>query len=180
LLISPAGTSGDQSALKIWVGCMGPAIVFPAFLHALGQLMCALPPRTPGRWLIGASLLMQGCSLVALKGLSSDPARGFFVLAGSVALVVAFVLWLAFLARLGQRLGDSELQLAALSYSSWFWAGCVGAVVLICFSASVRTDILVWAGRAGAGVIGLLLIRGYSLLLGTAIRVVERRAPVTR
>jgi hypothetical protein len=182
LLVGAAVTSGERNALDGWVWCLAPAVVFPAFLHATCQGTCALTPRTHGGRLIVGSLCMQGCSIVALEGLSSNPARVFFVIAGCVALVVACGLWLAFLARIGQRLGDHALQLATWSYSSWFWAGCVVSVVLICFSVLVRTDVavLAWAARAGAAVIGLLLIRGYSALLRTALLAIDRRAPVTR
>jgi hypothetical protein len=178
LLVGTAAAGGARDAPERWLGCLAPAIVLPAFLHAIFQGMCALAPRTHGGRLVVGGLCMQGCSLVVLGGLSSNPARVSFVVAGAVALVVAFGLWLAFLARLGRRLGDPELQLAARSYSSWFWGGCVVSVGLVYFSVLAVADVALLA-RAATGVIGLVLIRGYSRLLRTAIRAIGLRAPVT-
>src|SRR4051794_11416259 len=90
-----------------------------------------------------------------------SPASVIFAAAGAVAVIVSFAFWLAFLARLGQGLGDGALASRARASRVWLpfelvllTAILIGAVL----AARIPSPALVWIDRAAAGAIGFVLL----------------------
>ncbi len=103
----------------------------------------------------------------------------YFVVGSGVAVVCSAGLWLAFFLKLGPALGDSELEAAAWSYV--IRLGCcvllLGALAGAAFDLNPRNRVLAWTGEAAFMGVLLWLLRGYTGLLNTAVRAVERRVP---
>lgn len=178
-LVGPRPSSDDPWAAARLPAC---AVLLPVLLHTACQIQCAGVPPAYGRGLANASVLVLplavgGCVL----GWGSDESRAVFAAVGAAGALFSLGLWLAFLARLGERLGDGTLTTAARAYSAWLAFGLVQAVTLLVaayLAEGAGGAPLGRLGRAGAGVILLFLLWKYSAVLRAAVRAIDRRAPV--
>jgi hypothetical protein len=162
------------------VALVGYALAVPALVHALCQLQCAQAPRTHGGGLARASLLTLPCAGGSV--MASLPGWGgvLFAVVGGTGLVVSLGFWFAFLTRLGARLDDDELKSAAQACREWLPLGLVLLAALLigaAVAARAPSPPLVWFGRAGAGVLGFVLLRQYAALLRVATEAIDRHAP---
>jgi hypothetical protein len=157
------------------------ALLLLAVLHTVYQWRCASAPRMCGRGFTNASLLTLPSTVGGFAlGWFPGWAGLFFQVFGAAAFAISFGYWLAFLGRLGRRLGDAALVEAAQSYRVWFPFGLVLLAVLLTGAAVAErapSPPLVWFGRAGAGVLGFVLLRQYAALLRIAVSAIDRRAP---
>ncbi len=173
---------GERTAEAVFVRALvvlAAALLLPAIFHLGSQIILASTPAAHGGRVahISAGLFVLALILTIFGVIAREP--GAVALAVAVAFV-SFGFWLAFLGRLGRRLGDDELTDAARAYRVWFPFGVVVfAALLMCavMAATAPSPPLVWIGRAAAGVVGLVLLRLYAALLRLAVDAIDRRAP---
>jgi hypothetical protein len=176
-----AGFVGGNERLLFVKALMALALaqMFPLLIHIAVQIVCTAAPATHGGELPETSVWLLGLAMPAAAGLVLADMALLAVLVGGGMALLSFMLWLRFLGRIGQRLGDRALVAGAWSFSSWFWTGFAVGMFLVC--ASLRGGVgdgWSWLGRAFAGGIGLRLLVGYAALLRTASLAVARRGPV--
>jgi hypothetical protein len=166
--------SADQ-----WLG-FGVVFMILVVIHAAGQWTGTQVPRTHGRGLAVASVSALVFLPLGFVGLASRPMEVGAVIVGVGAVGASFALWLAFLIRLGQSLGDSHLERWARAYTLWFGFGLVQSALLLGTAyllALVGFAPGAWVCRALAGVIGYLMLHRYVVLLRAAVMAIDRRAP---
>lgn len=182
LFLIPFAAPRGENAVMQMLSFVGPVMMLPAAVHIVSHVGCVAVPRSHGGDVARLSAALLGFSAIA--GVCILSYRGeIVVIVGCLAFAVtSFGVWLVFLGRLGEQLGDEDLVGAARTYTLWFWVGLSQAAVLLCgayVADRVGAGPLVWFGRAGAGVIGFLLLRHYGSLLRTAVRAIDHRAPGT-
>jgi hypothetical protein len=175
-------TTERRAEDDLWVEGVALVLLVPALIHLYCQWVCSRLPHSSGGGLAAGSLWMLVYAPLAFFGLVRDwhLAALLFAFCGAWAVVIALGLWLVFLVRLGVRLGDDELCAAARSFIVWYWFGFVLALVLLGASLAgefARSGAVAWLGKAGAGAVGVLLLRRYKVLLRVATSAVARRAP---
>lgn len=177
-----AGMPGDRRV--IWQFHAGAAllILLPGAFHSLHQLRAARAGSAPDG---GGFAVASSITLCVVAVLLSCILSGPELLAAGIACVglvlAAMVLWARFLRRLGERLGDDQLMELARLFR-WRLAAAVAAALMLTsggfLPARTVPGVLFWGGQLAAGVIGLLLLRGYAVLLHTAADALARIAPV--
>lgn len=181
LVVGPLARPGDELFLQNATFGLLLVQLLPALVHFVGQLSCLRVPASHGAQTLRTSIWLLCVSLVGLIG-AFMPDLHIVASFGTAAMVlVSFGLWLAFLARLGQRLDDRPLMTAAWSYSSWFWVGLFVGLFLVVGSYYSKREgavFLSWCLRGAAGAVGLLMLAAYASLLRTASLAVARRGPV--
>jgi hypothetical protein len=181
LFLLPFAGPRQQNAVVELLKIMGFAMMLPAAVHLVSHVGCVAVPRSHGGDVARLSAALLGFSVIA--GVLLLEYRGHAVVASAcvVLALVSFGVWLVFLDRLGGHLGDDDLKLAARSYTLWFWFGLIQSAVLLggaYFASREGLGPLAWFGRAAAGAIGFVLLRGYADLLRRAVRAIDLRAPL--
>jgi hypothetical protein len=164
--------------------CAGVLLVLPALVHLANQFACVQVPRVYGGRLVRGCVVCLGFSFCGLLGLPLTPMPAALLL-GAVSvlgMVISCGLWVAFLARLGERLGDRALCAGMRSFTVWYWLGSVSIVTLFAgpYLAHGKSErgVLLWCCWAGAGATTAFLLHRYALMLGRAVRAIARRGPV--
>ena len=173
------GPAVKGGSIMWFLSMLGMVLLFPTILHIASQLVLMRTPLTHGGHLVRASMGFFAFALILGFSLAKHTPAGAIILAVLFVLLAA-EMWIEFLARLGQRLGDGALTSTARVYRVRFWFGSVLALAFLMGSfLAERADSapLVWIGRAAAGSIGLVLLEKYVGLLRLATRTVARRAP---
>ncbi|MCI0700382.1 MAG: hypothetical protein L0241_04810 [Planctomycetia bacterium] len=183
LVVLPMMSAAEQTVSVTLLSCMSVIFLLPVAVHAINQTACLKVPATHGGEMVSVSLIVLIVSpLAVLFACLSGSIWRLFIGVAVVTIPISLSFWLAFLIRLGNRLGDHDLKTAAESYAFWFWFGLLTMLALVIggyLGEQARSGLIAWSSRAGAGVIGLLLLWNYSSLLYTASLAVARRAPVS-
>jgi hypothetical protein len=176
----PEAKGAEHGAIVRLLAMLGTALLVPTILHIGSQVVIAQTPRTHGGNLARASLGALVLAPVVGLAVSKHTAEGAIALAVLFVLVAAGV-WVEFLARLGQSLGDDALADAARTFRVWLPFGLVGLasfLTLALVAARASSPPLVWFGRAATGVLGFVMLSHYAAVLRLAVDAVARRAPV--
>jgi hypothetical protein len=174
--VNPTDADNLQSLIAVLVF----AQLFPLVLHVVGQLTCLRVPDSHGAGRVRVCAFLQAGALGGAVGAAVISSYTLAVLSAAAGFV-SFGMWLAFLARLGQRFDDRPLMSAAWSYTSWFWAGLLVALTLavVSYHGTRERDVYTaWGCRAACAVVLLLLMLSYAGLLRTASLAIARRGPV--
>ncbi len=182
LVVAPVVPAGGQELVaRVLVGLTLIQVV-PMLIHTIGQIECSSAPASYGGALAAKGAFLMGSAAPVMVGSLVPDLLPAVAVCGGVLLLLSFALWLRFLGRLGQRLGDRALVVDTWSFGSWLWIGSaaglflLGGAVMVTAVSGIRG--LGWLCRAGTGAIGLLLLAGYPGLLRTASVAVARRGPV--